>query len=563
MNEEEVQSDGRNLLQQYLQRFFEWSPFFALFFMGLTGGIIGSLGGCLFKTIWFNLQLTYSQGNGFVAAASNMPIWQRVLITVASGTLAALLVHTFQEYFTPSKLGPDYGEAIKEGNGRLHLVPSLLKSLLGILIIAGGFTIGREGAMVHFSALCASAVGQFLELAPRKQRLLVACGAAGGFSTAYLAPLAGGIFVCKQLLKNVQDISEIAAVMLAAMMGKLTVMAIFKDENYPLYEDVDVQTLRLRYPDLVFSIIVGSICGLFGGFMIYLFESIRNYAEKHVPSFPMRIWTAGVVVGLLSLWRPEVWGNGYSTLQKVLQGDNSGESHPSFLDIDSVVYYEVFFLRLIAVIATTAVANLPGGVMTPMMTFGAMIGFPLGNWLKEAANLPHHSAVLCVVTGMASLLATTTQAPIISSILVFELTDGYRCLGVTIFASIVSFLVSKNVKRLLFKHQSDRVLPHFYFLKNPLYSLSSSTAVKSITSNEDCNVRDSIEDEEKQQESKSDQDELEDVVDRGDLEHSTKRPVEDFSYQLEENPLELNVLSRSFRRGSDPDTIVLSMDRDW
>lgn len=72
---------------------------------------------------------------------------------------------------------------------RADQVPGLRpESFSAAWSIASGAAIGKEGPIIQSSALIASAVGQRLHVSIPRLRLLVGCGAAAGFTTAFHAP---------------------------------------------------------------------------------------------------------------------------------------------------------------------------------------------------------------------------------------------------------------------------------------------------------------------------------------------------------------------------------------
>ena len=68
----------------------------------------------------------------------------------------------------------------------------MVKALASALCIGGGGSVGREGPIVQIGSALGSTLGQAGSASPdRACALLVACGAAGGISATFNAPLAG------------------------------------------------------------------------------------------------------------------------------------------------------------------------------------------------------------------------------------------------------------------------------------------------------------------------------------------------------------------------------------
>lgn len=402
-------------------------------FLALLGGTIGSLAGIAFKLAWQSLRRIYTSQEGFVAAARAMPIWwHRFTIPIAAGVIGGGIAFAFKHSLSEKAFGPEYVDAVRDGNGRLKLFPNLVRSALAVVVVSGGFTIGREGTMVQFSALVASFTGELLCLSVKWQRLFVAFGAAAGFSAAYLSPLTATMFLGRVLIHQTKNLHEIVAVLLASMISQLLVMKI-EHEHIPLYETIVVAPLGFN--DQFNAVVVGIIAGLFGAFFQITVEASRGLTVKYIRSFAVRIVLAGLVVGLLSIIRPEVWGNGYSTLQKFISADSS--------DIDLADAYVVSMLRFFAVLATSA-ACVPGGVLTPIMMFGGTLGLTVGQLMLIPTAAGEHQ--LWTMVGMAALLSTMMNAPVIAAVMVFELTHDYNTILVSIPAAVIALLISSYLK---------------------------------------------------------------------------------------------------------------------
>jgi CIC family chloride channel protein len=107
-----------------------------------------------------------------------------------------------------------------------------------------------------------------------------------------------------------------------------------------------------------------------------------------------------------------VWGNGYSVVQAFLLA-------PPLLSVIA----GVFICKLLAVLASSG-SGAPGGVFTPTLFVGMATGMLFAQlfalWLPGS-----ETAILLGLAGMATLLAATTHAPIMSALMVCEMTGQY------------------------------------------------------------------------------------------------------------------------------------------
>ena len=128
-------------------------------------------------------------------------IWFVVLAPVIGGLIYGPLVSRF----APEARGhgvPEVMYAVNRLGGRMRPQVPVVKSLASALCIGSGGSVGREGPIVQIGSALGSVLGQTLRLPEAQLRLLVACGAAGGISATFNAPIAGVFFALELILRN-------------------------------------------------------------------------------------------------------------------------------------------------------------------------------------------------------------------------------------------------------------------------------------------------------------------------------------------------------------------------
>ncbi len=164
-------------------------------------GCAGALATIVFRECLRQLQWWLAgTDQGLVATARALPWWGRLLVPTVGGLLAGLTLQYGLKWI-PRKGAEDYMEAIAVGDGVLSARQSLVRSASSLCSVASGASIGREGPMVQLAAMCGSLLGRLLRhvmpVSVEQLRLLVACGAAAGITSAYNAPISGAVFVCE------------------------------------------------------------------------------------------------------------------------------------------------------------------------------------------------------------------------------------------------------------------------------------------------------------------------------------------------------------------------------
>lgn len=401
----------------------------------VVAGAIGALGAAAvagFKRALFGLEalLVGAGGGHLVAAAERLPLETRA-IAPALGALAAGVLLWLAERVRAAPLrsaphrGGDYIEAVVIGDGRLDLREGAAKAAASMLVVATGGAVGREGAMVLLAAMLASLFGRAVG-AGADLRLIVSCGAAAGLAAAYHAPLAASVFVAEILLGSLA-LAQFGPVVVAAVIAyAVTVLLGERSVLFPV-----AATLAPGGPAALALVAIAVGGGAFGAAVLRWLRLARALFERSGLPLPAAFALGGLAVGLLSLWRPEVWGNGYSEIEQQLTQPAPWR-----------VLAAVLALKLIAIGASTG-SGAPGGVFTPTLFTGAAFGALTAGALAAAGGTTMPEPVYAVA-GMAVLLAATTHAPVMAALMVFEMVGQYAMLPWLLPACVIAALVSRR-----------------------------------------------------------------------------------------------------------------------
>ena len=346
-----------------------------------------------------------NDSGSLVNAATNLSPWRRLLTPALGGLAAGLLLMGWQKFTQQRPHAPtDYMEALQT-DGQFDYAASLVKSLASLLVVTSGSAIGREGAMILLAALAASCFVQ--RFTPRQEwKLWIACGAAAGMAAAYRAPLAGSLFIAEVLFGTMM-LASLGPVIISAVVALL------------------VSNLINHSDALLYS----------GPLLLTLMNACHRGFVSLKLAPPWQLALGGLIVGLLSLFTPAVWGNGYSTVQSFLTA-------PPLL----MIIAGIFLCKLCAVLASSG-SGAPGGVFTPTLFIGLAIGMlygrSLGLWLPDGEEI----TLLLGLTGMATLLAATTHAPIMSTLMICEMTGEYQLLPGLLIACVIASVISRTLHR--------------------------------------------------------------------------------------------------------------------
>ncbi|HVB84446.1 MAG TPA: ClcB-like voltage-gated chloride channel protein [Rhodanobacteraceae bacterium] len=399
-------------------------------------GVVGALATVVFhEGMAFTERLATQHPGSLVAAARTLAPWRRA-ITPALGGIAAGVFLWLARRIAKGRKQLDYLEAVAVGDGRQGVKDTLLHSLSSLCTIGSGGSVGREGAMVQLAAATGSWIGQLGRFDGDDLRLLLACGAAAGFAAAYDAALSGAIFIA-EIVYGTLAIRRLGPLMVASVVSEVTVHQAL---GYaPVYKipPLHVSSLWELPLFLLMGLAMGALAPLFMGTL----DGAHRLASRLPLGLPLKLALGGLVVGAISIGWPEVWGNGYSVVNDVLQ-------HPWPL----ALIVAVLIAKVFATAATTG-SGAVGGVFTPTIFVGAMLGLLAGSAahaLWPGSSMP---AVYAVI-GMGAFLAATTHAPLMSFLIVFEMTLEYQLVPALMLSCLAAYHVSRAIRPQSIYHEA-------------------------------------------------------------------------------------------------------------
>lgn len=382
-------------------------------------GVLGGLSSAAFReaSIGFEWLLTGRTGD-LVHVAESLPPEHRLWVPAAGGVIAGVTL-MLSDKLLRGRRSRDYLEAVAIGDGRIRFWPTVAQLFSSLCSIGSGTSIGREGGMVQQSALLASLCGRWLQCSPQRLRLLVACGGAAGIASAYNTPLAGALFIAEIVLQSLA-IEILGPLVIASVAATLTIRQWIGLR--PLFETPDLPPLPTA---ALFSVLLlGLAAGVLGPVFLWLVDGSRRLFRSLTWPIPVSLGLGGLIVGVISVYEPDVWGNGHAVVSHLLE--------------DPPAWRIVLALLTLKALATAIAvgSGAVGGIFTPTLVLGTALGSLWGDGLPAwfpGTGVP--SATYGVI-GMSALLAATTHAPVMAVIMVFEMTLDADLLLPLIVASL-------------------------------------------------------------------------------------------------------------------------------
>jgi H+/Cl- antiporter ClcA len=387
-------------------------------------GVAAGLGGAalieLLRAVQ-HLAWSYEVGH-FLEATERATNARRVLVLAAGGVIAGVGAVGLARFGGAGEVS----EALWMRAGRLPLVGSFARAVESIVVVGLGASLGREGAPQQVGAAVASALSDWAGLPVSQRRLLVASGAGAGMAAVYNVPLGGALFALEVLLGTIS-----LPLVLPALATTLTATAVAW-VALPTRATYIVPEYNVHTSQIVWALLVGPLAGLASVAYIRLIASahaLRPAGWLRVAA-PIGVFTA---LGVVAIAYPQVLGNGKGVVQLALVGR-----------LAVGVMAVLIVLKPLATAACLG-SGAPGGLFTPTLTFGVVLGGVLGDaWLQIWPGTPLGSYA---VIGGAAVLAACMQAPLAAVVLLLELTHHVDGLMVPMLLAVVEATVLSRLLR--------------------------------------------------------------------------------------------------------------------
>jgi CIC family chloride channel protein len=398
----------------------------------LMAGVVGLMGGVI--NVLFYVAIEGAQtlflrhpGQTLVEVARLLsPTWR--LLTPALGGLAAGAVLYWGLRLIGKQGSTNLLEVVVAGDGRLPFRSGIVRAVSSLISIGTGASIGREGGITQLSATVASKWGQLARWQPYRLRLLVACGAAAGIAAAYNAPITGAVFAAHIVLGNF-SMNLFAPLLCASVVSSMLSRSFFG--IHPWYEVPNFDFTSIA--QLPWFVILGFFAGALGAGFLKLLH-ISKELFRRIPLLYVRMAVGGLLVGTITLVRPEVWGNGHEVTTQIIRNPIGFE-----------VLFGIFLAKLAATVITVG-SGAVGGVITPTLFLGAGLGSLLGMALQQVGWAPANLPIgIFALAGMGSVFAATTRSPLLAIVMVLEISQNYSLMPALMLGTAISTLVSRSL----------------------------------------------------------------------------------------------------------------------
>ena len=271
------------------------------------------------------------------------------------------------------------------------------KYVLGILAIASGLMLGREGPSIQLGAVGGKGIAKWLKSSPVEERSLIASGAAAGLAAAFNAPIAGLLFVVEEVYHHFSRffwVSTLAASLVANFVS-LLIFGLTPVLDMP--DNIPLMTLDQYWIYL--------LMGVFLGLSGFLYEK------------------AVLNVGQIYEW-----------LGQKIHLDRA--------------YYPILAF------------GLPGGIFLPILALGSLLGALVGVICVNFGLVSQEQFPIFVILGMSGYFGAISKAPLTAMILVTEMVGDIRNLMPLGLVTLVAYIVMDLLKGApVYEAMLEKMLP--------------------------------------------------------------------------------------------------------
>ncbi|MCP3939297.1 MAG: chloride channel protein [Actinomycetia bacterium] len=319
---------------------------------------------------------------------------------------------------------PEVIEAVAIRSGRIRARVPVVKAVASAITISSGGSAGREGPIVQIGSAIGSIITRPFKMSDRRRRTYVAAGAAAGIAAIFNAPLAGVFFALEVILRSFTA-RGFSTVVISAVTANAVWRVLVSDDPV-----LTSEVYRLEEPiELVFYGLLGIAAAVVALVFVRILYIIEDWFEESPIRPELRPVVGALVVGGIGIASVDLLGAGLEGIDKALAGEFATAT--------------LLLLILGKILATsfTLGSGGSGGVFSPSLLIGALLGATFGDIITELFPDSSAPAGAYAVVGMAAVFAAAAQAPMSSIFIVFEMTSDFGLIMPLMLACAASTVV--------------------------------------------------------------------------------------------------------------------------
>lgn len=399
-------------------------------------GVLAAVAGYVLHWIISEIQLLLTAG--FDITSFN---WLYLVLPVVGIWLTSLFVR----YIVRDDIGHGITRilyAISRKRSRIKGHNCWSSVVASAITIGFGGSVGAEAPIVLTGSAIGSNLGKLFHMDNKTMMLLVGCGASAAIAGVFKAPIAGLVFTLEVLMVDLTMASLLPILISSVTATCFTYIFVGSASLFSFH--LDHGWMLERVPA---TILLGVCCGLFSLWFIRASSTVEWVFERMGNNHWAKLTLGGAVLSLLIFFFPSLFGEGYSSIDILLNGKTEADwqtimNNSVFYGHGNLLIIYVGLVVFTKVFATTATngGGGCGGTFAPSLFVGAFGGFffsRLWNSYQIGVYVPEKNFALL---GMAGVMTGVMHAPLTGIFLIAELTGGYQLFVPLIIVCICSYL---------------------------------------------------------------------------------------------------------------------------
>lgn len=310
----------------------------------------------------------------------------------------------------------------------------------GITIGFGG-SVGAEAPIVLTGSAIGSNLGRVFHMEHKTLMLLVGCGAAGAVAGIFKAPIAGLVFTLEVLMIDLTMASLLPLLISCVTAATFSYITTGTEAMFNFHLDNPFMMERIPY-----AILLGVACGLVSLYFTRAMDKVEDVFRRYSNPY-IKLAIGGVMLSVLIFLFPPLYGEGYSTINLLLNGTTLADwesvmDNSLFYGHGSLLLIYLLLIVLFKVFASSATngGGGCGGIFAPSLFLGCITGFIFARFCNQFDLGPYIPEKNFALLGMAGLMSGVMHAPLTGIFLIAELTGGYNLFLALMIVSVSAYL---------------------------------------------------------------------------------------------------------------------------
>ncbi len=331
--------------------------------------------------------------------------------------------------------------AISRRQGRIKRHNIWSSTIASAITIGFGGSVGAEAPIVLTGSAIGSNLGSMFRMEHRTLMLLVGCGAAGAVAGIFKAPIAGLVFTLEVLMIDLTMSSLLPLLITSVTAATLSYITTGTEAMFRFHLDAAFDLHRIPY-----VILLGIFCGLVSLYFTRAMNSVEGIFGRLNHPYKKLLF-GGVMLSVLIFLFPPLYGEGYDTIELLLNGRTAEEWNTV---MNNSIFYghgNLLLVYLLLIILTKVFASSAtnggggcGGIFAPSLYLGCIAGFVFSHFNNELGFFTHLTEKNFALLGMAGVMSGVMHAPLTGVFLIAELTGGYDLFLPLMIVSVSSYL---------------------------------------------------------------------------------------------------------------------------